>query len=264
MAGLSKSLFKLTLRYMGARRLFRAAAGARKAELSAALEAELGRRVAFGPFAGMILPEASSWGDGDRAVKLTGQYEANLHPWIERMVARRPRLVINVGCAEGFYAIGLARLLPEAKVHAFDIDAAAGRVCRAAAEENGVADRVIVGGECTPALLADLLSSGEPALVFLDCEGAESFLLDPVAVPGLAHADILVECHDFVERGLTAALARRLDGSHAVEVVDQGPRAPHLVPQLAALQELDRWLLVDEGRPESMYWLACLTPGRED
>lgn len=262
MAGLSKVLFNALLAYMGPRRLFRQAAQARRAELQAMLEAGLGRTVQAGPFAGMKLPTASSWGDGDRVTKLLGLYECNLYPLIERARTRAPRTVINVGCAEGFFAVGLARLLPEAKVYAFDLDPAAVRVCRQAAEDNGVGDRVEVAGECDAETLGRLLSPQSRALVFMDCEGAEAALLDPAKAPGLAGADILVECHDFVDRTITATLRRRFEDTHVVETVAQGGRDPHIIPQLASWQELDRWLMVDEGRPESMHWLACWSGGR--
>lgn len=262
MAGLSKVLFNALLSYMGPRRLFRMAAQARRAELQVGLEAELGGKVQSGPFAGMRLPAASSWGDGDRVTKLLGLYEANLHPLVERAVARRPAIVINVGCAEGFYAIGLARLLPEATIHAFDLDPAAMRVCRQAALDNGVGERVKVAGECDTETLGRLLATDAHALVFMDCEGAEAALLDPVKAPGLAQADILVECHDFVDRSITPTLRRRFGDTHVVETVAQGGRDPHALPQLASWQELDRWLMVDEGRPECMHWLACWTGAR--
>lgn len=257
MASLSKILFNGLLRYMGPRRLFHAAARARKAELLADLAPRLGEQVKAGPFAGMRLPSASSWGDGDRITKQLGLYEANLHPLILQAVARNPSIVVNVGCAEGFYTVGLARLLPAARVFAFDLDQNAVRVCRQAAQDNGVGDRVEVAGECTTDILAGLLAGDAHALVFMDCEGAEDILLRPDKVPGLARADILVECHDFVDRAITANLRRRFENSHGVDMLFQGGRDPHAIAEFQSLQELDRWLMADEGRPESMHWLAC-------
>jgi SAM-dependent methyltransferase len=255
MASLTKLLFKGLLRRMGAKRAFHLAARARKDELTSEVVRLFGTRVQAGPFAGMELPAASSWGDGDRATKILGCYEANLHDAIRRAVERAPATVVNVGCAEGYYAIGLARLLPQARVFAYDIDAAATAVCAQAARDNGVA--VTIGGECTCALLAEHAAGAGRVLLFLDCEGAELTLLDPERVPELDRCDILVECHDFVDRSITATLQRRLAATHAVELLHQGPRDPHAVAELAGWPELDRWLLVDEGRPESMTWLAC-------
>ena len=233
------------------------AARARRIEITGEILRVSGPGVISGPFAGMRLPDASSWGDGDLAPKLLGCYEEELHPAIERAIARQPARVINVGCAEGYYAIGLARRLPQAKVFAFDIDAKAQEVCRAAAAENGVAERVTVGGLCTPEILRNL--AGEPgrSLIFMDCEGGELTLLDAPTVTKLAASDVLVECHDFINRQITPTLLRLMGTNHAVEPVAEGARNPGRFPLLKSLSSLDRWLVMCEFRPEQMSWLAC-------
>src|SRR4051812_42950342 len=38
-----------------------------------------------------------------------GSFEAELHDHLERFLARAPRVVVNIGCAEGYYAVGIAR-----------------------------------------------------------------------------------------------------------------------------------------------------------
>jgi hypothetical protein len=253
MSALSKLLFRLALGKLGARRLHNLAARERRRELAGQLRPVLGRAVLAGPFQGMELPDAASWGDGDFLPKLLGTYEANLHQAVIAAVARRPDPVINVGCAEGYYAVGLARLLPGAAIHAFDIDAAALQVCAAAAAANGVGARVRLEGLCTAARIAELCAGHRRALLVLDCEGAERELLDPAA---LASCDVLVETHDFIHAGLADELEARFRATHRVERIAQGGRDPNAAA-LAKLAESDRWLLVDEGRPESMVWLAC-------
>ena len=57
--------------------------------------------------------------DGDLPPKLLCCYEAELHPAIERAAARNPQLIVTIGCAEGYYAVGMARVLLAARVHAF-------------------------------------------------------------------------------------------------------------------------------------------------
>jgi len=63
-----------------------------------------GGTVVTAPFAGMRLMRATSWGDGDLAPKLLGYYEAELHPAMAKAVARNPKTIVNIGCAEGYYA----------------------------------------------------------------------------------------------------------------------------------------------------------------
>jgi hypothetical protein len=42
------------------------------------------------------------------APKFLGTYERELYSVIERAIELAPRYVLNIGCAEGFYAVGLA------------------------------------------------------------------------------------------------------------------------------------------------------------
>lgn len=227
---------------------------ARRAELTAYVAGHTGNVVQRGPFAGMAILEEKSWGNaGDLASKLLGFYEEELHQAVEEAIAGEPDLVLNVGCAEGFYAVGLARRLPEARVVAFDIDSAAQGICRKTAELNKV--QVGVMGQATPALLQALLEGAERPYLVMDCEGAELALLQPTIMPGLARARILVECHDFANRSITPALSERFAATHEVRRIDEGGRNPNLSPLLCALPSIDRWLVISENRPEKMNWL---------
>jgi hypothetical protein len=233
------------------------AAGARRAELCAALAKASAMKVQGGLFTGMILSGESSWHDGDLAPKILGCYEEELIPAFTRAMERNPPVVVNIGCAEGYYAVGLARALPQARVFAHDTDASSRQYCQRAAAANGVGARVVVDGLCTNDTLRRHLAGPGRALLVLDCEGAEMTLLDPAPVPELCDCDIIVECHDFMNRDITETLMRRFAGTHQVEKISEGPRDPNRFPVLRHMSSLDRWLAVNEGRPETMYWLAC-------
>lgn len=210
-----------------------------------------------GPFAGMRLPEAASWADGDLVPKLLGVYEAELHVPIEAAIARAPDLVVNVGCAEGYYAVGLARRLPGARIHAFDISTTAQEVCGLAARLNGVGRRVVVEGECTAARLAELAAGAARPLALLDCEGAETALIAPAALPALGTCELIVECHDFLDPEITEILHRRLAPTHVLAVVAEAGRDPNRHDFIARLNSIDRWLAVCEFRPTQMHWLVA-------
>jgi hypothetical protein len=64
-----------------------------------------GPRVRHGPFRGMRY-------EANRVAatqKLIGAYERELHPWLERVLAQRPTRFVDIGAADGYYAIGIAR-----------------------------------------------------------------------------------------------------------------------------------------------------------
>jgi hypothetical protein len=255
--GLSRLLFNITLKKLGAKRLHAMAAGVRQTELSSELRLQIGRTVLSGLFKGMVLPDESSWGDSDGITNIFGTYESELREVLLKAIERAPSIVINVGCAEGYYAVGLARLLPNATIYAFDIDSRARAICSRAAEENGVSSRVVIDGLCTAEDLSKITKHPDRTLIVMDCEGAELHLLDPAKAPGLAHCDIIVETHDFIGTDITATLQNRLNATHDIQPISQGGRNPNEIPQLTKLPELDRWLMINEGRPETMMWLAC-------
>jgi trans-aconitate methyltransferase len=188
-----------------------------------------------------------------------GCYEHELHNDIEQVIASRPTRIVDVGCAEGYYAVGLAIRLPEATVHAFDISDAAQEICREAAQINGVSERVRVAGLCTAADLERL--SGPGSFFLLDCEGAELELLDLDLAPGLRDTEIIVELHDFVDASITPMILERFRTSHEIHLRTSTDRDPSLVPALQGLSADLQQMAVAEGRPTEphpMQWARLI------
>jgi hypothetical protein len=214
-----------------------------------------GLTVRRGPFAGLTYPE--SLADADFLVpKLLGIYEQEVHDAIEGWISREPGLVMNIGAAEGYFAVGLARALPGATVLAFEIDDDTRARCIELAEANGVGDRVRPAGECTLEDLARV--QREDAVVLCDCEGCELELLDPERVPAMRRWELLVELHDFVDPAISATVPARFSQTHSVELIPSRPRHDD-VPELSDLRPRDRGLLLSERRPAPMEW-ARMTP----
>jgi hypothetical protein len=213
----------------------------------------IGTKVLSGVFEGMEFLQQSA--EGCHIPKLLGTYEQPLHAIIEAAIARSYSTVINIGCAEGYYAVGLARRMPEARVLAFDTNADAQRACAELAARNGVGDRVEVGAMFG---IEDFARFGvKGVLVVCDIEGGERDLLDPEAAPALAGMDLIVEVHDGLHRGLSAEIARRFAATHEVRLVrDLGNRRIERAPQwLAGLGHLDQLLAVWEWRSAPTPWL---------
>jgi hypothetical protein len=196
-----------------------------------------GLQVSGGPFAGLRYPDASAT---SLIPKLLGAYERELHAAVERAVAERPKLIVNVGAADGYYAVGLARRCPDAAVHAFEADARERELLARVAAANGVAIR-IEGA----AAVGDLRAlSGGRALAVIDCEGCEATLLDPDRVPLLRTATIVVELHDFAVPG--DGVVARFASTHDVTLIPTGAQPPERSSSLA--------LALSEYRPGPMRW----------
>lgn len=224
---------------------------------SAAKKVSPDGRVLVGIFAGLWLPFGAPW--GGLSARLAGGYEEELVPELRRLIADAPPLIIDVGSAEGYYAVGLARALPSSTVIAFDIDRRARQLCALTARRNDVRN-LRVAGRIDPRRLQRLIVPG--ALVVSDCEGYEDELLDPELVPGLGEATILVELHEFAVPGLTRRVLDRFAGTHDATIIDAGPRDPGGRPHLDHLGTAEARAAIDEGRPvvpHPMQW-AVLRP----
>ena len=210
-----------------------------------------GSRVQTGPFAGMEY--AASATEGSLSARLLGCYESELHPHIEAFAQAGLRHVLDIGCAEGYYAVGFARLMPAARVHAFDLNPTAREACRALAQANGVA--VEIGSEFRG---EDFAAYPPQTLVFVDIEGGERDLLDPVRYPALRRLPIIVETHPTAPggAGVTELLTERFRATHDIVRVDHAPRVPQTPEWLQKLGHLDLLLAAWEWRGAATPWLV--------
>jgi hypothetical protein len=119
--------------------------------------------VQSGPFAGMTLPREQAWPDGALCPMLLGCHEQELHEILEMEIRHLAMLehpkIVNLGCAEGYYAIGFARRLPHAQVWAIEPNENCLRIMAQAAAVNGV--KIIANGDIDQVL-------DQPDLVFSD------------------------------------------------------------------------------------------------
>lgn len=223
--------------------------------ISRSMVSRCGSSVLAGPFAGMKYARRAL----HRHVtpKLLGSYECELHSVLAEIVSIRPQLVIDVGCAEGYYAIGLALRLPTARVHAFDIDPAARNLCREMARVNHVSDRVTVSGACDASQLQQLLAGG--GVLISDCEGYEFELLRPDLSPSLSFCHLLVELHDFARPGTSGSVIARFSVTHQITLISTARRDASGYPALDFMDPEDRQLALGEYRAGEMQW-AYMSP----
>jgi len=214
-----------------------------------------GLTVLSGPFAGMTyVPFAV---DSSFVPRIVGSYEAELHYILERIIEAGYREIVNIGCGEGYYAIGLALRLPKTRVHAFDTDPWARYLCYQMARINEVTDRVIVSGRCDIKRLRTLPL--ERALLICDCEGCELDLLRPDLVSSLRTCDLLVELHDFLNPNISRTILARFTDTHDLTLVSSTERDPVNYPVLEMFKRLEQRLALDEFRPEAMEWAFLMS-----
>jgi hypothetical protein len=225
-------------------------------EVCRKLIAKNGDAVRWGPFAGLRFPPQAILASANSAA-LVGTYEMELHPWLQRLVPGKYDRLLDIGSAEGYYAIGMA-LRTGSQVDAFDAASIARRLCRSTARLNGVSHLVRVHSFCTRRILMQL--AGRRCFILSDCEGYEESLFSEDVIGALAHSDLIIELHDgSAPEGRTRELLiRRFRPTHGIQIARFRPRdLSHFPdPALAEMLGADAIRAIsEEGRTPGQEWL---------
>lgn len=195
-------------------------------------------------------------GQGSRLLpKLLGSYKSELHTVIDALCQTPFDCIEDIGCAEGYYAVGFAMRCPSARLQGHDLNMAALEHCRELACANGVAQRVTLGGAITTADLLQL-SHQDLVLVVCDCEGFEKHFFTPESALALRSAHVLVEMHDCFDLQISTLLVHAFAVTHDVEVISSVPDLfkprTSMWPELASFDLQIRFQILNEDRPDIM------------
>tara|TARA_R110000850_G_scaffold125699_8_gene244235 strand:+ start:3590 stop:4441 length:852 start_codon:yes stop_codon:yes gene_type:complete len=211
--------------------------------------------VLHGPFSGMKYPSRTSIGS-TLYPKLLGSYEMELSDTIDYILTQAYTAIIDIGCAEGYYAVGLGQHFKSAKIMAFDINEEARSLCQQMAQLNDV--EVGLGEFCDTNTLLEFKSE-EKALIFCDCEGYEIELFTPEAASAMTRHDFLIETHDYGKIETTQTLTSIFSQTHEcqiIESIDDTIKAySYNFPELASLTLGTRRKILAEDRPQIMRWI---------
>lgn len=212
-----------------------------------------GLHVRSGPFAGMDYVVRAA--EGALLPRLLGVYERELHPHLLAFAEEGLDHIIDIGCAEGYYAVGLARLMPDVTVNAYDINETARRRCGLLAKANGVTDQVVIREEFRGEDFETFRDKGR-VLVFIDAEGFEDDILRPDLYPAMAGFNLIVETHPSFRRGVTERLIERFASTHDIIRLDPSVEKADLPAQLTGRSHLDMMLACWEWRAGPTPWLV--------
>lgn len=177
---------------------------------------------------------------------LVGQYERQIYPAL-MLAASRAKLVVDIGHAEGYYAVGFAML--GKFVIAFDADPHERKICRGMAAANVV--KVSIERWCSPETLQGLATKGP--LVISDIDGGEIDLFTAETITSLNRCDLIIEMHAATTEE-NSGFADRFRDTHVIQVVDH-PSKPIGVEMLSFLGS-DAERVASEYRPFQQWLVA--------
>lgn len=191
--------------------------------------------------------------------KLSGSYESELHFLFLKIERISYSTIINIGCAEGFYAVGLALKFQKSKIIAFDIDETARKLCAQMAAENNVI--VEIQSECTSGFF-EKTNQKKRNLILCDCEGYEENLFRKTNIENLRLSDLIIELHPMNSPGIKDKLYHLFRGTHLISYInsyDDARKIADLPTMYQGFKALEKLKLVQEGRSYSMDWMICFS-----
>lgn len=213
------SIFKLLNRFQFEKKLIQIEI---KQKVMADKEAILKKKfsnltVADGPFKDMVYPDFIAYGSA-MYPKLLGCYESELNSSLESFLKTDYHSIVDIGCAEGYYAVGVAMRQPNAIVYAYDIDEKAMEACEKMAKLNNAEKNMRFGTFCSPETLIGM-DFEKKSLIFSDCEGYEMDLFTPDVVKNLKNCDLIIELHDLYTEKISPSIIDAFSASHQIKLV---------------------------------------------
>ncbi|MGA7435720.1 MAG: hypothetical protein WBW44_08895 [Solirubrobacterales bacterium] len=211
---------------------------------------EQGTVVKRGAFEGMVYPLNVTGHVNYLSSKLIGTYEPEVTEFIRQHLSESD-LFVDLGSAEGFFCVGVARQAPlkvigyEMNKYERDFASAIAKLNDVTIELRGEADAKELNG----------LPEGR-LLLLCDIEGVEEDLLDPELVPRLKESLMVVESHEQFRPNVVKVLTERFEATHHVEHVMAKQASPAGYPEVEGWDEEAADMVVFDGHHDGDSWMT--------
>lgn len=210
-----------------------------------------------GPFKGLKYPKFKSRSSSLYS-KLIGSYEMELHSTIKQVIDNKYDQIINIGCAEGYYAVGLAIRLPNAEILAYDIDSEARDLTLEMATLNGVSERVFINKNFDTNSFKKI-DFNKKTLIISDIEGYERYIFVPSVLNYLKKCSLIIETHDWVDIQISSNLEKIFSPTHNIKSIlsvgDNIKAKTYKFKELKDADLLTKFRIFEEGRRFVDEWL---------
>lgn len=219
--------------------------------------------IQMGIFEGVRILANTNWsGSEDNVLKILGIYEDALCTHLAKAIQYKSNpLLVVVGAADGYYAVGMAKRFPKLRVVAYESDPVSREEISKLIQLNDIPDgQIHVRQEFGKGELRQE-SFGEDHILLFDIEGAEFSILDREGFALLGSSSVFVEVHENSNEGKSAAdlilagsmthFGSRLKGSTNVEHFRNAP-------YIRDLSDDKAFALLSEGRPSPSVFVEFL------
>ena len=232
--------------------------------LGAKIERLSKSRILYGPYSETKIINSYGWSNIDFAPKYLGTYESHIQ---EKIIFLSKKFKLNnfidLGAAEGYHIISVLKKKYFSKGSAFEINIKSRNLLKRNATINGVSKKLSIFSDATfESLKRNLGKQDLKKILFLvDIEGHEFKMFDKEFCNYFCECYFIVEDHNFnvLNNNILSNFYKNINKNFHVEIIKDRSKKPFEITILDKFSDDEKYLMMSEGRPETMQWLV-LTP----
>ncbi|PWS31679.1 hypothetical protein [Pedobacter paludis] len=212
-----------------------------------------GGQIYYGPFSGLNIPDKLI---SELSVsEILGLYESCLFPVWEALLSKQVNNIMMIGGGHGYYSATLSYLFQPNETYIFEANMAYHEMIIEWCKYNKINTPNLF-----PLATQEILATWEKPveLLICDCEGGESYLLNPLVYTWQLNCDIVVEVHPFIVDNLVSDIIKKFKKSHRIKIIYDDFNEDDKIAKILngfSLQKLQydkhpnhRWILKDGAK----------------
>lgn len=218
----------------------------------------LDQTVRYGPFKGIKLDSKAWWGKLDLGSQCLGLYEKELLNFIDGIKKNSFNTLIDIGAADGYYAIGMLASKKVTHAICFEKSEEGRETIKRNWINNGSPGTLQILGEASVKSISEIpIIHRNNSLIIIDIEGGEFELITIEFLQLLSTSTILLEIHNWINEFNIqySNLLRRIAEHHNIFKINRVERSTLNIPELRDFTDDNRLLLTSERRPCLMRFL---------
>ena len=217
-------------------------------------------KILYGPYSGTKILSTYGWSNIDFCPKYLGSYEYQVQKKIIDLNKKKKfDYFIDLGAAEGYHIISLLKKKIFKQGLAFEIIKKSREILKKNAQINKLNNRIRIYKDANLSSLKNTLRNfNHRRLLFLvDIEGQEYNLFDKDFCKIFSKGTFIIEEHPFniSNKRKIKNFNQNIKKYYNVEILKDTPKNPFNFSILEKYSDDEKYLMMSEGRPESMQWV---------
>ena len=218
-------------------------------------------KVAYGEFKGMRLNKNNFWSKNDLITYILSVYEKHVMNQLIKFSKLNNNVFIDIGAADGYFAVGMAYSKSFKKVYAFEIETLARENLKKNAKDNFCENKIFINKEANFNSLKKIIDTDEISTILIDIEGGEFELLTKDILNLVKKCMVIIELHPNLVKDGSKKQERLLnicEDFFEISMIERESYNPNKFEELSEFTDEDRLISFGEGRGRNMQWLVLV------